>query len=88
MQYTDPKSALGFWFALEDCTPSNGALSFAPGSHLTHPVTRRFVRLPNGSTGFEPLQVSETPLDLKPEDYAMYPCPAGKPLSSAWSSQP
>ncbi|KAK0566543.1 hypothetical protein OC844_000688 [Tilletia horrida] len=34
--YTDPPTALGFWFALEDCTPSNGCLSFQPGSHL-HP---------------------------------------------------
>ncbi|SNX84479.1 related to phytanoyl-CoA dioxygenase family protein [Melanopsichium pennsylvanicum] len=31
--YTDPPSAIGFWFALEDCTLSNGCLSFLPGSH-------------------------------------------------------
>lgn len=31
--YTDPPSAVGFWFALEDCTLSNGCLSFLPGSH-------------------------------------------------------
>ncbi|EST05443.1 Phytanoyl-CoA dioxygenase [Kalmanozyma brasiliensis GHG001] len=31
--YTDPPSAVGFWFALEDCTTSNGCLSFLPGSH-------------------------------------------------------
>ncbi|PWN53728.1 phytanoyl-CoA dioxygenase [Violaceomyces palustris] len=31
--YTDPPSALGFWFALEDCSASNGCLSFLPGSH-------------------------------------------------------
>lgn len=31
--YTDPPSAIGFWFALEDCTKSNGCLSFLPGSH-------------------------------------------------------
>lgn len=31
--YTDPPSAVGFWFALEDCTLSNGCLSFMPGSH-------------------------------------------------------
>ncbi|KAJ3989146.1 phytanoyl-CoA dioxygenase [Lentinula detonsa] len=51
--YTDPPSALGFWFALERCTPLNGALSFLPGSHLTTPITKRFVRLPEGGTGFE-----------------------------------
>jgi hypothetical protein len=26
--YTNPPSALGFWIALEKCTPHNGALSF------------------------------------------------------------
>lgn len=31
--YTSPPSATGLWFALEDCTPSNGCLSFMPGSH-------------------------------------------------------
>jgi len=73
--YTDPISALGFWFALEDCTASNGALSFAPGSHLTHPVDRRFVRTAGGGTGFETLCPPAPP--LKDEDYIMKPCPAG-----------
>ncbi|PWN90918.1 phytanoyl-CoA dioxygenase [Acaromyces ingoldii] len=31
--YTDPPSATGLWFALEDCTKTNGCLSFLPGSH-------------------------------------------------------
>lgn len=31
--FTDPPSAIGFWFALEDCTFHNGTLSFLPGSH-------------------------------------------------------
>ncbi|KDR74989.1 hypothetical protein GALMADRAFT_248818 [Galerina marginata CBS 339.88] len=54
--YTNPPSALGFWIALERCTASNGALSFLPGSHLTTPITKRFVRLgENKGTGFEPL---------------------------------
>ncbi|KAJ7703232.1 phytanoyl-CoA dioxygenase [Mycena rosella] len=53
--YTDPPSALGFWIALEQCTATNGALSFLPGSHLTTPLTKRFVRVPGGGTGFEPL---------------------------------
>jgi len=34
--YTEPLSARGFWFALEDCTAQNGALSFAPGSHKSN----------------------------------------------------
>ncbi|KAF8639525.1 hypothetical protein AX17_001430 [Amanita inopinata Kibby_2008] len=53
--YTDPPSALGFWIALEKCGAENGALSFLPGSHLTCPITKRFVRLLGGGTGFERL---------------------------------
>ncbi|KAF9448201.1 phytanoyl-CoA dioxygenase [Macrolepiota fuliginosa MF-IS2] len=57
--YTNPPSALGFWIALEHCTPTNGALSFLPGSHLMSTITKRFVRLPTGGTGFEPLVSTE-----------------------------
>jgi len=53
--YTSPPTALGFWIALEQCTRENGALSFLPGSHLTAPITKRFVRLPGGGMGFEQL---------------------------------
>ena len=62
-QYTDPPSALGFWIPLEKCTAENGALSFLPGSHLTTPITKRFVRLPTSGTGFEQLSAptNETP---------------------------
>lgn len=51
--YTDPCSAVGFWYALEDCTVSNGCLSFAPGSHLWEPVRKRFIRMKeaDGSEG-------------------------------------
>jgi phytanoyl-CoA hydroxylase len=42
--YTDPPSAVGFWYALEDCTVENGCLSFAAGSHKRAPVRSRFVR--------------------------------------------
>lgn len=42
--YTDPPSAVGFWYALEDTTEENGSLSFAPGSHRRCPVRQRFVR--------------------------------------------
>jgi phytanoyl-CoA hydroxylase len=48
--YTEPLSAVGFWFALEDCTEQNGCLWFIPGSHKTTPIHRRFVRDTN-STG-------------------------------------
>ncbi|KAI8071689.1 hypothetical protein BC940DRAFT_293441 [Gongronella butleri] len=50
--YTEPLSAKGFWFALEDCTPDNGCLSFIPGSHKDVPVTKRFVRSEGGGTTF------------------------------------
>ena len=45
---------------------TNGALYFLPGSHLTSPVTRRFIRLPNGKgTVFEPLSPSPGHENLK-----------------------
>jgi phytanoyl-CoA hydroxylase len=50
--YTEPVSAVGFWYALEDCTTENGCLYFLPGSHKTSPITRRFVRAPEGGTTF------------------------------------
>ncbi|KAF8476084.1 hypothetical protein BDZ91DRAFT_710930 [Kalaharituber pfeilii] len=51
--YTDPPSAVGFWYALEDATIENGCLSFAPGSHLWEPIRKRLVRMQgvNGSEG-------------------------------------
>ncbi|XXH03807.1 hypothetical protein Hte_010213 [Hypoxylon texense] len=51
--YTDPPSAVGFWYALEDATVENGCLSFLPGSHRWAPVRQRFVRAPEkGGTDF------------------------------------
>jgi hypothetical protein len=46
--FTDPPSAVGFWYALEDATISNGCLSFAAGSHKRAPIRKRFVRSENG----------------------------------------
>ncbi|KAK4626984.1 Phytanoyl-CoA dioxygenase domain-containing protein 1 [Fulvia fulva] len=46
--YTDPPSAVGFWYALEDCTVENGCLSFAAGSHKRAPILDRFVRSDDG----------------------------------------
>ncbi|CAG8949869.1 hypothetical protein HYFRA_00004197 [Hymenoscyphus fraxineus] len=46
--YTDPPSAVGFWYALEDATLQNGCLSFLPGSHKTAEVGKRFVRKKGG----------------------------------------
>jgi ectoine hydroxylase-related dioxygenase (phytanoyl-CoA dioxygenase family) len=47
--YTNPPSAVGFWYALEDATVENGCLSFLPGSHKTAEVGKRFVRKKDGS---------------------------------------
>ncbi|KAK2609291.1 hypothetical protein QQS21_002226 [Conoideocrella luteorostrata] len=46
--YTDPPSATGFWYALEDATLENGCLSFLPGSHEWAPVETRLVRREGG----------------------------------------
>jgi phytanoyl-CoA hydroxylase len=51
--YTDPPSAVGFWYALEDATLENGCLSFLPGSHLWSPVEKRLVRVDGGAGGTE-----------------------------------
>ncbi|KAK0213074.1 phytanoyl-CoA dioxygenase [Desarmillaria ectypa] len=75
-QYTNPPSAVGFWIALEKCTPQNGALSFLPGSHLTAPISKRFVRLPQGGTGFEALPASADSSPPKGE-YVLETCEPG-----------
>ncbi|KAK6526334.1 hypothetical protein TWF694_004932 [Orbilia ellipsospora] len=53
--FTSPPSAMGFWYALEDCTVTNGCLSFIPKSHRYSPITKRLVRIDGGNegTGFE-----------------------------------
>lgn len=57
--YTTPQSVLGFWWALEECTRSNGCLMAVPGSHRLG-VTRRFHRRPDGSgTMFTPAEPVE-----------------------------
>lgn len=76
--YTNPPSALGFWIPLERCTPTNGALSFAPGTHKTVPISKRFVRLPGGGTGMEQVSTSESqsPSSSTPE-YVLQECEPG-----------
>lgn len=49
--YTDPPSAVGWWYALEDATQENGCLSFAAGSHKRAAIEKRFVR--TGEAGHE-----------------------------------
>lgn len=67
--YTDPPSAVGFWYALEDATKENGCLSFAPGSHKRAAVERRFVRNGKGTgTEFIGNEGERFPSDLEKED--------------------
>jgi len=75
--YTEPPTALGFWIALEKCTPDNGALSFLPGSHLTTPIVKRFVRLPGGGTGFESLEPQQQPPRDSKGEYVLETCEPG-----------
>ncbi|OQR84938.1 phytanoyl-CoA dioxygenase domain-containing protein [Achlya hypogyna] len=42
--FTEPQSVVGLWWALEDCTTTNGCLYGVPGSHLTTPVVQHFRR--------------------------------------------
>jgi phytanoyl-CoA hydroxylase len=63
--YTEPPSAVGFWYALEDCTVENGCLSFAAGSHKRAPIRKRFVRVKEGGTDFEDNRGSKFPLGME-----------------------
>ncbi|KAK9450921.1 uncharacterized protein V1518DRAFT_412077 [Limtongia smithiae] len=77
--YTDPPSAIGFWYALEDCTAENGALSFVPGSHKWAQIAKRMIRM-NGikeGTGFIPIDGKETPREPTDGEFIMPTCPAG-----------
>jgi len=69
--WTDPPSAVGFWFALEDATLENGCLWALPGGHR-EPPRKRFHRAPGGGTAFEILD--ERPLP----EAGMIPLPAPK----------
>ncbi|ANB11570.1 hypothetical protein AWJ20_4390 [Sugiyamaella lignohabitans] len=76
--YTEPQSAVGFWYALEDCTIENGALEYIPGSHKTCPVYKRFVRKADGS-GTEFLRLENVPEYQEPtgDKFVRLTCPAG-----------
>ena len=65
--YTDPPSAVGWWYALEDATAENGCLSFAPGSHGRAAVEKRFVRTGKG-TGFVENEGARFPDGLQREE--------------------
>lgn len=52
--YTEPKSCIGFWFALEDATRENGCLWAQPGGHITT-LRSRFRRNETGGTTLQVL---------------------------------
>lgn len=63
--YTDPPSATGFWYALEDATLENGCLSFLPGSHRWASIDKRLVRKAgNAGTEMVDNEGSVFPTDL------------------------
>ncbi|KAI4651804.1 hypothetical protein J4E93_002000 [Alternaria ventricosa] len=64
--YTDPPSAVGWWYALEDATQENGCLSFAAGSHKRAAIEKRFVRTGHG-TGFIDNEGARFPKSVKQE---------------------
>ncbi|KAI8941219.1 hypothetical protein NX059_002457 [Plenodomus lindquistii] len=68
--YTDPPSAVGFWYALEDATQENGCLSFAAGSQRRAAIEKRFVRTGEAGsegTGFIDNDGAKFPKGLKTE---------------------
>ncbi|KAK9453059.1 hypothetical protein V1511DRAFT_506411 [Dipodascopsis uninucleata] len=77
--YTDPPSAVGFWYALEDCSTENGALSFVPGSHKWAPIAKRMVRADclNKGTTFISIDEVECPREPSKEEFVLAECPAG-----------
>lgn len=68
--WTEPRSVVGFWVALEDATVENGCLWCLPGRH-TLPPKERFRRTPGGDATY-----MET-LDPTP-----FPTEAGMPLEA------
>jgi phytanoyl-CoA hydroxylase len=61
--YTQPKSCVGFWLALEDATVENGCLQALPQGHKI-PLKQRFKITKNGGTQFESLD--NTPWTKEP----------------------
>ncbi len=70
--YTQPKSCIGFWLALEDATVENGCLQALPQGHKI-PLKQRFKLSKNGGTEFECLD--NTPWPKAP--LALLEVPAG-----------
>ncbi|KAI4229277.1 MAG: hypothetical protein L6R36_001025 [Xanthoria steineri] len=56
VSFSDPPSAMTFWYALEDSTVENGCLCVAKGSHLTTPLRQRLIKLEDGFPKFVDLE--------------------------------
>lgn len=59
--YTEPKSCMGFWLALEDATIDNGCLQALPGGHKIA-LKQRFKLSKEGGTEFELLDDEPWPV--------------------------
>jgi phytanoyl-CoA hydroxylase len=72
--HTDPESAIGFWFALEDCTVENSCLYYLPGSH-TQGIhnSRRFVRSQSGKG----VEFTNPPKKYNIDEFVPVECKAG-----------
>ncbi|KAI4182336.1 MAG: hypothetical protein L6R41_006050, partial [Letrouitia leprolyta] len=58
VSFSDPPSAITFWYALEDANVENGCLCVAPESHMTEPLRQRLAKdKGNGQPKFEDLAV-------------------------------
>ena len=66
--YTEPESAVGFWFALQDATRDNGCLQVAKGGHKG-PLRKLFTKINNEMTLKElndaPFPSTDTVLEVK-----------------------
>lgn len=78
--FTEPQTAVGFWYALEDCTLENGCLWYNPGSQNVFPLTKRFVKVNGGKDGCAMIPLehnAENVPEDKPKDYVPVECKAG-----------
>jgi phytanoyl-CoA hydroxylase len=73
--WTEPASAVGFWFAIEDATLENGCMWALPGGHRL-PVRKRF-RREGAGTVFDTFDPEPYPSSLDGRDEVPLPAPKG-----------
>ena len=75
--YTDPITVVGFWFAIEEATLSNGCLWAEPGGHRG-PLRQRFERAGDSiDDGVRFAVLDDTPLPTPPNGLTPIEVPAG-----------